>query len=198
MTMQLHFEPDAIIGKYLQDFTSLMSRLDIGAVERVVHRLREARDAEATVFIAGNGGSASTASHWINDLGKAVKRSGQRPLRVHSLVDSVSWVTALGNDEGFERIFSGQLENFGRSGDVLILISASGNSPNLISAAELALSRKMDVIGLLGFDGGALKPMVTDAVWIETPAGEYGLVETGHVLVADLVTSCLMRDYAGA
>jgi D-sedoheptulose 7-phosphate isomerase len=184
----------AVGRRYVASFTRLLDDLDHEAIERVVERLRTARDNGATVFIAGNGGSASTASHWVNDLGKATKRSGRTPIKVMSLGDNVPWLTALGNDEGYERVFSGQLENFAVEGDVLMLISASGNSPNLIDAIHLARSRGMHTVGLLGFDGGKAFELCDDAVLLRTEIGEYGLVETGHSLVADIITTCLIED----
>jgi len=181
---------------YVRDFTTILTALDIDAIERVVASVRAARDEGATVFIAGNGGSAATASHLANDLGKATKRSGRGAIRVMSLCDNASWMTALANDEGYERVFSGQLENFASPGDLLIVISASGNSPNLLDAVALAKARGLRTIGLLGFDGGALLDMTDDAVHVATGLGEYGLVETAHSLVADVITSCLMHDVA--
>lgn len=181
---------------YVRDFTAILEKLDIEAIEGVVDLLREARDDGATVFIAGNGGSAATASHLANDLGKATKRSGRGSIRVMSLCDNASWITALANDEGYERVFSGQLENFARPGDVLIVISASGNSPNLVDAVTLAKTRGMRTIGLLGFDGGTLLGTIDDAVHVETELGQYGLVETAHALVADVITCCLIEDRA--
>jgi D-sedoheptulose 7-phosphate isomerase len=186
----------AVIEAYLADIVSIVEQVDTGAVEHVVQRLQAARDLGQTVFVAGNGGSAATATHWANDLGKATKRSGRRPIRVMSLCDNASWMTALANDEGFERVFSGQLENFAGPGDVLALISASGSSPNLIDAVRLAQSRDMTTIALLGFDGGALKDMVDHVIWVETEIGSYGLVETAHSMLADIVTCCLIQDRA--
>jgi D-sedoheptulose 7-phosphate isomerase len=180
--------------EYLGRFSALLDCIDLDALQRVVEHLRRARDARATIFIAGNGGSAATASHWVNDLGKATKRSGRNPLRVMCLSDNSSWLTALGNDEGYESVFAGQLDNFAEAGDVLMVISASGNSPNLLRAVELANSRQLVTVGLLGFDGGALLSMVNEALWLPTQKGEYGLVETGHSLLADIVTSCLIAD----
>jgi D-sedoheptulose 7-phosphate isomerase len=110
------------------------------------------------------------------------------------LSDNASWLTALGNDEGYERVFAGQLENFAEPGDVLIVISASGRSRNLIEAVELARGRGLVTIGLLGFDGGVLKDMVTEALVVESEIGAYGPVETAHALVADIITTCLIRD----
>jgi D-sedoheptulose 7-phosphate isomerase len=179
---------------YLQAFILLMSRIDIEAVVRVVRLLRMVRDSGSTIYIAGNGGSASTASHWVNDLGKATKRAGQTPMRVMSLSDNVSWLTALANDEGYERVFSGQLENFALPGDILIVISASGNSPNLVRAVEVARSRGVITIAFLGFDGGVLKDEVDEYLWFPTEKGAYGLVESAHSLFCHILTDCLMTD----
>lgn len=183
-----------IAGDYLRAFTALMSDVDLDAVARVLGHLRSARDRAATVYVAGNGGSAATASHWTNDLGKATKASGRGFMRVMCLSDNTPWLTALANDEGYERVFSGQLENFASSGDLLIVISASGNSPNLVQAVELARECDLVSIGLLGFDGGALKELVDDYVWLPTEPGAYGLVESAHSVVCDMLTTCLMED----
>lgn len=185
---------DALIERYLVDFDAILRAIDREAVARVVDRLCRARDAHRTVFIAGNGGSAATASHLANDLGKAAKHASRHPFRVMGLADNASWLTALANDEGYERVFAGQLENFASPGDVLIVISASGNSPNLVRAVELAQTRSMETLGFLGFDGGKLLTLVDDAVWVESRIGSYGLVETAHTLLCDIVTTCLIAD----
>lgn len=179
---------------YLEGFTRLLEHVDLAAVERAVDLLRDARDRGSTVYIAGNGGSAATATHMVNDLGKATKRSGRRPMRVLCLSDNVSWLTALANDEGYERAFSGQMENFATAGDVLFVISASGKSPNLLDAVKLARHRGMHTLALLGFDGGELKNMVDEHVLIETELGAYGPVESAHSVVCDMVTTCLIGD----
>lgn len=183
-----------IAEEYLAEFKGLMERIDLDSIARAVERLRRARDRGATIFIAGNGGSAATASHLVNDLGKATKRSGQAPLRVMCLSDNVSWLTALANDEGYERVFTGQLENFARPGDVLIFISASGNSPNLLHAAGFAQQRGVETVGILGFDGGKLKSRVDEVLWLESEIGSYGPVESGHTVICDILTTCLIQD----
>jgi D-sedoheptulose 7-phosphate isomerase len=188
------YSPERIADDYLAAFRDLLARIDLDAVCRVVGRLREAREVGAAVYIAGNGGSASTAAHFANDLGKAAKRSGRTPFRVMSLTDNTSWLTALANDEGYERVFTGQLENFARAGDVLVVISASGSSANLVSAVEFARLRDMVTIGFLGFDGGLLKDRVDELVWVETEPGAYGPVETAHVLLCDVISTCLVED----
>ena len=187
---------DAVAARYLDQLAGLMATMDLAALHRITDRLRVARDAGATVFIAGNGGSAATATHWANDLNKAASRSGRRPFRCISLTDSTSWVTALANDEGYDRVFAGQLENLARPGDVLALISASGKSPNLLRAVEVAASRGMVTVALLGFDGGLLRDLVDEHLLIATPSGEYGLVESAHTIAADVVTTYLIDDRA--
>jgi D-sedoheptulose 7-phosphate isomerase len=185
---------NAVIRGYLDAFDDVIRAIDEESVLRVVDRLRRARDSSSTVFIAGNGGSAATASHFANDLGKAVKHASRQPFRVMGLADNASWLTALGNDEGYERVFAGQLENFASPGDVLIVISASGNSPNLVQAVDLARERGVESIGFLGFDGGTLLHRVDEAIWVKSASGAYGLVETAHSLLCDLVTTCLISD----
>ena len=189
------FSPQRIAIDYLSEFRLLLRSIDVEAVARSVQRLRTARDRGATVFIAGNGGSAATATHLVSDLGKATKRSGRPPLRVMCLSDNVSWLTALANDEGYERVFAGQLENFARSGDLLIVISASGNSPNLVEAVEYAREQELVTIGILGFDGGVLKDRVDEALWLESEIGAYGPVESGHTVICDILTTCLIQDW---
>lgn len=192
------YSPRALLSSHISSVGSVLNEIDLEAVQRVVQILRNARNKRATVYIAGNGGSASTASHWVNDLGKATKRSGRHPFRVMSLSDNTSWFSALGNDEGYEHVFAGQLDNFANSGDVLICISASGNSPNLMRAVDVASRRGVTTIALLGFDGGELKSLVDEAVLIQTPKGMYELVEDAHSVVAHAITRCLVADYPEA
>ncbi|WP_353646474.1 SIS domain-containing protein [Mesorhizobium sp. WSM2239] len=186
--------PKELTKEYLAAVGAALARVDTDAVQQATQMLRGARDAGATIFIAGNGGSAATASHWVNDLGKATKRSGRHPIRVMSLTDNVSWLTALGNDEGYERIFAGQMENFAKPGDLLIVISASGNSLNLVRAVDLARDRKVASIGLLGFDGGVLKELVDQPVWVRSEKGAYELVEDVHSAICHAITRCLVAD----
>ena len=195
MTSDQHlFQVKKIATDYFQSFEMLLRDVDLNALDRVVKRLQSARDTGAMVYIAGNGGSAATASHWVNDLGKATKCAGQASLRVMSLSDNTSWLTALANDEGYDVVFSGQLENFAQTGDVLIAISASGNSPNLLRAVELARQRRVFTIAFLGFDGGLLKNEVDEYLWLPTEKGAYGLVESAHALLCHVITTCLVQN----
>jgi D-sedoheptulose 7-phosphate isomerase len=179
-----------IISDYLPAFEKLLHLIDRDAIERIARCLSITRQNGATIYVAGNGGSAAIASHWVNDLGKATKRPGLPPIRVMSLNDNVSWLT---NDEGYERVFSGQLENFAQPGDVLIVISSSGNSINLVRAVDLSRERGVTSIGLLGFDGGVLKHRVDDYLLLPTEKGAYGLVEPMHQMVCHILTACLIN-----
>lgn len=183
-----------VAASHLATLQTFLNAIDLGQVSSVTEILRQARDRNATIFIAGNGGSAATASHWVNDLGKATKRSGRAPIRVMSLSDNVSWLSALANDEGYDRAFSGQLENFARRDDVLIVISASGNSPNLVKAVQTATEHGMVTVGLIGFDGGALKGLLDKYVLIASAKGAYELVEDAHSAVCHAVTRSLIED----
>jgi D-sedoheptulose 7-phosphate isomerase len=189
-------EARLIAADYLGELERLLRQVDLDSVERIVERLRQVRDSEGTVYVAGNGGSAATASHLANDLGKATKSSGRAFMRVMCMSDNVSWLTALANDEGYERVFSGQLENFAGPGDLFLAISASGNSRNLIEAVELAKARKVATVALVGFDGGLLKGLVDECLWLPSEVGQYGLVESAHSVLCDILTTCLMQDLA--
>jgi len=186
----------AVISTHFANVRRVLTHVQVRAVQRIVDIFRDARERGSFIYIAGNGGSSSTASHWVNDLGKATKRSGRRPLKAMCLSDNVSWFSALSNDEGYERSFAGQLENFATPGDVLACISASGNSPNLVRAVEVARLAKVTTVGLLGFDGGALKRLVDEALCVETEKGMYELVEDVHAAICHAVTRCLIADRA--
>jgi D-sedoheptulose 7-phosphate isomerase len=180
-----------VAGRYLDELFSLLDLLDLKELEDVVTALRTVRREHGTVYVAGNGGSAATASHWVNDLCKATKLDGHADVRAASLTDNTSWLTALANDEGYERVFAGQIESLAREGDALVVISASGNSPNLVEAVRLARERRVVTVGLLGFDGGALKDLVDHSLWLPTDPGRYGLVESAHSVLCDILTTCV-------
>ncbi len=190
------FSNDApeVITAHFANIRRILEEVPTDAVSRVVDVFRDARDRGSFIYVAGNGGSSATASHWVNDLGKATKRSGRRPMRVMNLSDNVSWFSALSNDEGYERSFAGQLENFAGPGDILACISASGNSPNLVRAVELAHGRGVTCVALVGFDGGALKELADEIICVRTEKGAYELVEDVHSAICHAITRCLVAD----
>ena len=184
----------SVVSTHFADVRRVLGEVEVSAIQRVVDVFCEARDRGSFIYVAGNGGSSSTASHWVNDLGKATKRSGRQPVKVMCLSDNISWFSALSNDEGYERSFAGQLENFATPGDVLVCLSASGNSANLVQAVELARRRKMTTIALVGFDGGVLKGLADEAVCVRTEKGAYELVEDVHSTICHAITRCLVAD----
>ena len=133
------------------------------------------------VFTAGNGGSSSLASHMAADLAKNTIGPNMRRFRITSLNENAAIMTALANDLGYENVFSEQLMNVIRAGDVLIVVSASGNSPNIIKAIEYAQSQSAEIVGLLGFDGGRAAELSDLAIVV--PSWDYGIVEDVHLIV---------------
>jgi len=178
---------------YLNYVSHLLNRLDTQSIATFIKELEVAYRNQNTIFIAGNGGSATTATHMANDIGMDIlKKSGiDQPFRAFSLTDNVALMTAIANDNGYHNLFVNQLRIYYRSGDLLIAISASGNSPNIIAAAEWVKQRSGKVLGLLGFDGGRLKDMCDVAIHVETPKGEFGPVEDIHLIMDHLIANWL-------
>ena len=195
VTQDIQATSDSLVSEladsYFEYVTQLIQSIDLSALEQVVNRLHSVREHGACVYIMGNGGSAATASHFANDLGKTAKKSGKPAIRAFCLTDNVPWLTALANDEGYENVFAGQLDNHLRPGDVVIAISASGNSTNLVRAVELAKSRGARTIGILGFDGGTLCQMVDVLLLVPSEIGRYGPVEDVHLMLEHVITECL-------
>jgi D-sedoheptulose 7-phosphate isomerase len=177
--------------KYFAYLAGLFKRIDPAAIQQLVNLLSEARRSGKQIFFIGNGGSAATSSHFANDLGKGACVKGKAPFKAMSLVDNMSLITALANDDGYENIFVAQLQNILNEGDVVVGISASGNSPNVVKAIEYANSRSAKTVGLTGFSGGKLKELAQVCVHIETPRGEYGPVEDIHMILDHLITTYL-------
>lgn len=185
-------DPEAFAAGYLKYLQSLIGKVDHDEVARFIRLLLEARERGATVFFIGNGGSASTASHFANDIAIGTN-DYEKPFRVVSLTDNAAIMTAIGNDFGFEEIFSRQLRVLGKSGDIVVAISASGNSPNLVRAFEYALSAGIHTVAITAFDGGRLKQMADSGVHIPTGPKEYGPAEDVHMILDHLVGAYLMR-----
>jgi D-sedoheptulose 7-phosphate isomerase len=181
---------------YLKRLTALFEALDMAEVHGVVEAFAEARAKGRTIYFVGNGGSAATSSHFSQDLAE-VGRKAKAPLfRSQSLTDNTSYITAMGNDYGFEYVFAKQLDQLFQEGDVLVAISASGNSKNLIRAVETAKAKKGLTISLLGFDGGELKRISDRIVHVKTEKGEYGPVEDMHMILDHLITTFFYHHLA--
>ena len=183
----------SLVKGYVKELMGLLERLDEQQVESAVNRIEAAYRDKKCIFVLGNGGSAATAAHFAADFGKnAVKSDENRP-KVISLCDNVPYITAYGNDMGYENIFAEQLKNLLTEGDLVIAISASGNSPNVIKAAEYAKSKGTGIIALTGFDGGKLKEYAD--IHINVASSGYEPVEDIHLVTAHIIVYCFKRIY---
>jgi D-sedoheptulose 7-phosphate isomerase len=185
-------DPVAFAGAYISYLQSVLQRVNSSEVGSLIETLLGARKRGATIFFIGNGGSAATASHFANDLSVGTNHYDP-PFRAVSLTDNVPIITAIGNDFGYEEIFVRQLQILGRKGDVLIGISASGNSPNLIKAFDYAKSAGIRTVAITAFDGGKMKGLAEQGIHIPTGPKEYGPAEDAHMVLDHLIGAYLMR-----
>ena len=185
-------DPVAFAEAYLDYLTSVLKTIDTREIGQFIETLLDARERGATIFFIGNGGSTATASHFANDIAIGTN-SYEKPFRAVSLTDSNAIITAVGNDFGFEEIFVRQLRVLGRAGDVVVAISASGNSPNLIRAFDYAKSTAIKTVAITAFDGGKIKQMADEGVHVPTAPKEYGPAEDAHMVLDHLVGAYLMR-----
>ena len=174
------------VRDYLERLKSTIDRIPTERVEAMGEILYRAYRHSKQVFIIGNGGSAATASHMACDLGKNTIAPNRPRFRVLSLNDNMPLLSALANDVGYEHVFSEQLTNLIRPGDVLISITGSGNSPNILRAMEYARTRAAMNIALLGFDGGRAMELADEYVLV--PANDYGIVEDVHMVLDHILT----------
>jgi len=172
---------EADIRQYLDRLLATLSGMPVDSIASLSEMLYRAYSDEKQVFVLGNGGSASTASHMAADLGKNTIGPNMRRFRIMSLNDNIPLLTALSNDLGYENVFAEQLQNLIQPGDVLIALTGSGNSPNVVRAIEYARSRSAQVAALLGCDGGSVAELVDLTVLIDSC--DYGVVEDAHIII---------------
>ena len=170
---------------YIDYLNNLLLSIDFRKLNKLSKVLLSSRGNKNTIFVIGNGGSASTASSMANDLGFDIikKTRTNKPFKFLSLTDNSSVLTAISNDTGYENVFLNQLKIHFKKGDIAILISASGNSQNLILAADWIKKKGGKVFSLLGFDGGRLKKISNDYLLIKSAKGDYGPVEDSHLII---------------
>jgi len=183
------------IVRYMDKIAELARSIDPRSIRRVSDILLAAMRERRQVFVFGNGGSAATASHFAVDLGKGLQGPGGLRLKAHSLVDAVPAMTAWANDTDYSRIFSEQLINFVNPGDVVIAISGSGNSPNVLQGVAAATERQALTIGLTGFQGGKLKDLVDFCVIV--PSENMQQIEDLHMILAHVIYTDLRETLAG-
>lgn len=178
------------LQQYVNDCVAALREIDLTKVDQLVRAMLATRDTGNTVFLAGNGGSAATATHMATDL-MLTSRLENPPLRVVALTDNQAIITATANDISYDDVFARQLRTLGRAGDLLVLVSASGNSPNLLCAADEARRMGIGTASLTGFDGGRLAEATEIAVHVPTPIGAYGVSEDAHLVINHMITECL-------
>ena len=169
------------VDSYLARLSAAVDALPRDRLELLGEMLFRAYENEKQVFTLGNGGSASTASHMAADLAKNTIGPNMRRFRILSLNDNTSIMTALANDMGYENVFCEQLVNLITAGDLLVVISASGNSENVLKAMSYAQERSAQVVGLLGFDGGRAAALADLSIIV--PSDHYGVIEDAHLIV---------------
>jgi D-sedoheptulose 7-phosphate isomerase len=182
-----------IVSDWLRTCADVVAAIDADAMAKASAALIETRRRGGTIFTAGNGGSAATASHLALDLQKAARANGGRGTRALSLSDSMGLVTAWGNDTSYDRVFAEQLDVLANAGDALVVISVSGSSPNLVTLLDTARRRQVTSIGLLGRSGGEARALVDIPVLV--PSDDYGWVESAHVVLHHVLTYAV-RDAA--
>lgn len=185
-------DPAVFANSYLNYLAEVLKGIDVEEIGRFVATLLDARERAATVFFIGNGGSSATASHFANDLSIGTN-SYDKPFRVISLTDNQAIISAIGNDFGYQDIFVRQLRVLGKKGDVVVGISASGNSPNLLAAFEYAKSAEIKTVAITAFDGGKMKAVADEGIHVPTAPKEYGPAEDAHMVLDHLVGAYLMR-----
>lgn len=177
---------------YINYLHTVLSSIDANEIAQFIETLLDARTREATIFFIGNGGSAATASHFANDLAIGTN-SYEQPFKVISLTDNVPIITAVGNDFGYDEIFVRQLRIYAKKDDILVGISASGNSKNLINSFEYARASGIKTVAITAFDGGKMKTMADEGIHVPTDVKEYGPAEDAHMILDHLVGAYLMR-----
>lgn len=184
--------PADFAREYFAHVAELIGNMDPKPVAQFIESVRKARVGGNQIFFLGNGGSAATASHFANDF-LAGPRSWDNAYRAMALTDNTALLTAIANDHGYDHVFELQLRALMRPGDLVVGISASGNSPNVLNAIQYANANGATTVGLTGFDGGALAKAVKINIHVPTAKGEYGPVEDVHMVIDHLVSAYLIQ-----
>ena len=179
---------------YARHQIQLLERLDAPAIAAVARLMLECWRSGHTVFCVGNGGSAATAAHFVTDLMWGHRDGVTEPPRVIALTTNLALLTAVGNDVSYDEVFVEQLRGLLRPGDLVVAISVSGNSPNVLRAVQFARERGGQAIGLVGCDGGRLKSLCAACVHVATAKGEYEVAEDVHHTACHIIASFVKRQ----
>ncbi|WP_285056574.1 D-sedoheptulose-7-phosphate isomerase [Pedobacter ginsengisoli] len=176
---------------YVTEQRSALESIPLDEVEKLVGHFKNALQEDRQIFVFGNGGSAANASHMITDLGKGASDKTYRRFRCLSLNDNTNWVTAIGNDYCYDDIFIRQLQNYARPGDLVMVMSVSGNSSNLVRAIEWCRENNIFTVALLGKNKGKLAEIADQAIIVDS--GHYGRVEDCHMHICHMVCYVFME-----
>ena len=180
------------ISDYLKAQKAAHDSIPVDAVIGLIEKVRAVLKEDRQVFVFGNGGSAANASHFATDLGKGASDKIGKRFRVLSLTDNVSWMTALANDYSYEEVFVGQLQNYGKPGDLALSMSVSGNSPNCVKALEWAAKNGLHTVALVGAKRGRMAEIAEQVIVINDT--HYGRVEDAHMGICHLVCYAFMEN----
>lgn len=186
--MSLNFS----ISNYFFSHAKLAEKVNVASIEKAIEIIKDVFEADKKIFTCGNGGSASTASHFITDWNKMINLRTGKKFRGISLCDNVGLVTAFGNDLSFNDIFSGQIEAIMDEGDLLVAISGSGNSENVIRAIQASHRAGGKVLGVVGYDGGKILHLCDYNVWV--PSFDMQLCEDVHLMFGHMVMKAMCSD----
>ena len=180
------------VENYLKDQKFAVDSIPADEVAKLIEKFREALDEDRQIFVFGNGGSAANASHFITDLGKGASDKTYRRFRCLSLNDNVSWITAIGNDYKYEDIFKRQLENYAKPDDIVMVMSVSGSSPNLVSAIKWCKENNVYTIALVGGKRGTLSTLADHVIVINDT--HYGRVEDAHMHICHIICYAFIEN----
>jgi D-sedoheptulose 7-phosphate isomerase len=179
------------ISEYIAAQRAAHDSIPVEAVAQLIELLRQALKEDRQIFVFGNGGSAANASHFMTDLGKGASDKTGKRFRIHCLSSDVSWITALGNDYSYEDVFVGQLQNYGRPGDIALAISVSGNSPNCVKALEWSKKNGLRTVALVGAKRGKMAEIAEHVLVIADT--HYGRVEDAQMGICHLLCYAFME-----
>lgn len=177
---------------YRTHLIETLHTLDLPKIDQAIEWFREARQNRKHIFTCGNGGSASTASHFVCDILKGASYTREQKFRIMALTDSLATITAYSNDVSYDCVFAEQLKNFAEPGDIVMAISGSGNSPNVLRAVEYANAAGCKTIALTGRDGGKLGPLAQ--LNIQVPVLHMGRIEDAHMVVCHMIGYYFMEQ----
>ena len=182
------------ISDYIKQQKAALDSIPVDAVADIINTFKDALRNDRQIFIFGNGGSASNSSHFITDLGKGASDKLATRFRCLSLNDNISWITALGNDYSYDDVYLRQLQNFARPGDIVMTLSVSGNSPNLVKAIDWAVNNGMYTIALVGGKRGRLAELAQKVIVVNSE--HYGRVEDAHMGICHMICYAFMEKPA--